>query len=251
MKALTETELRRILMDRTVPAWTVPAGVVPTPAALDFLKERNIKVVWEEPGVGARDGMFKPLPPGTFMGPGGEVLDHKPEGLTHLNGRRLVPKNHPVIIWRGRLDSLCAKIISAQHLGVEAGREDFTTELEEILNFVRALLPAELRGEKVPEFKLAGLDAQAVRERSHNPVKYFGHRHLKASWRMGRLSTALNELRSEVRQVELAAAAAFQDEFGRSDRDDVIMALNRLSSLFYVLMFKYLPPGFTPEHSGI
>jgi ethanolamine utilization cobalamin adenosyltransferase len=68
---------------------------------------------------------------------------------------------------------------------------------------------------------------------------------------MGPLSVALNELRSLVRETELSAAEAFQDQIGNSGREDIIMALNRLSSLFYVLMFKYLPEGFTPEHSGI
>jgi ethanolamine utilization cobalamin adenosyltransferase len=249
MKVLTETELRRILMDRVVPAWNIPPGTVPTPAALDFLKERGITPVYASAAV--LDASFKPLPKGSFIGPDGEVLDHKPEGLTHLSGRQLVPKNHPIIVFRGRLDSLCAKIISAQCLGAQAGRDDFISDLEEILNFVRALLPAELKGEKVPDFNLLGLDAAGIRERSHNPVKYFGHRHMKSTWKMGPLPVALNELRTQVRETELAAANALQDTKGNSSRDDIILALNRLSSLFYVLMFKYLPEGFEPESSGI
>ncbi|MDR1657623.1 MAG: cobalamin adenosyltransferase [Deltaproteobacteria bacterium] len=251
MKVLTETELRRILMDRTVPAWTVPPGTVLTPAAVDFLKERGIRIVCQEPGSGVLDAKFQPLPPGSFIGPDGEVYDHKPEAMTHLTGRRLVAKNHPVIIWRGRLDSLCASIINAQLTGIDCGREDFVSDLEEILEFVRALLPAELRGKPVPQFLLAGLDAQAVRERSHNPQKFFGHSHMKSTCRMGPLPVALNLLRTMVRETELAAATAFIDSDGHCSREDIVMALNRLSSLFYVLMFKYLPAGFTPESSGI
>ncbi|MDR2442189.1 MAG: cobalamin adenosyltransferase [Deltaproteobacteria bacterium] len=251
MKVLTETELRRILLDRTVSAWTVPKGTIPTPAALDFLKERGIRVLYEEPGSGVLDAKFQPLPPGSFIGPNGETLDRKPEALTHLSGRRLVPKNHPVIIWRGKLDSLCAAIIYAQVQGAEVGREDFVSDLEEILEFCRALLPAELRSEAVPPFLLTGLDARAVRERSHDPMKFFGAPHMKSTYKMGRLPILLNRLRALVRETELAAATAFLDADGNCSREDIVMALNRLSSLFYVLMFKYLPKGFTPESSGI
>lgn len=238
-------------MDRVVPAWTIPADTMPTPAALDFLKERGIRIIYEAPGSGVLDASFKPLPPGSFIGPDGSVLDSKPEGMTHLTGRRLVPKSHPVIIFRGKLDTLCARIISAQLVGSEIGRLDFVSDLEDILDFTRKLLPAELRNEAVPDFILCGLDAAGVRERSHNPKKYFGHPHMRSTWRMGRLTVALNELRALVRETELSAAAAFVDSDGGCAREDIVMALNRLSSLFYVLMFKYLPEGFVPESSGI
>ncbi|MDR2456583.1 MAG: cobalamin adenosyltransferase [Deltaproteobacteria bacterium] len=251
MRVLTETELRRILLDRVVPAWTIPADTTPTPAALDFLRERGIRVIYERKGAGVLDASFQPVPPGSFIGPDGAVLDNKPEGMTHLSGRRLVPKSHPVIAFRGKLDSLCARIISAQLIGSEAGRGDFVGDLEEILDFARKLLPAELRGEQVPEMLLCGFDAAAIRERSHNPKKFFGHPHMRSTWRMGRLAVALNELRALVRETELSAAAAFVDADGGCAREDIVMALNRLSSLFYVLMFKYLPEGFTPEGSGI
>ena len=238
-------------MDRTVPAWTIPAGTTATPAALDFLRERGIRINYESAGSGVLDASFAPVPPGSFIGPGGEILETKPEGMTHLAGRRLVPKHHPVIAFRGKLDSLCAAIISAQIFGHEAGKEDYISDLEEILNFARKLLPCELRGEPVPEMLLCGLGADAIRERSHNPKKFFGTPHMRSTWRMGRLTVALNELRALVREAELSAAAAFVDSDGGCAREDIVKALNRLSSLFYVLMFKYLPEGFAPEGSGI
>ncbi|MDR0356742.1 MAG: cobalamin adenosyltransferase [Deltaproteobacteria bacterium] len=251
MAVLTETELRRILLDRTVPAWTIPVGTIPTPAALDFLKQRGIEPIYEAPGQNVKDASFQTLPPGSFIGPDGAVLDVKPEGMTHLAGRRLVSKNHPIISFRGKLDSLCAKIIKVQLLGSQLGRNDFVEDLEEILNFVRQLLPCELRGEKVPDMFLCGWDAKAIKERSHNPLTFFGFKHMRSTWKMGPLSVHLNELRAFVRETELAAAQAFVDENGRTTREDVVMALNRLSSLFYVLMYKYLPEGFVPEGAGI
>ncbi|MDR3203413.1 MAG: cobalamin adenosyltransferase [Deltaproteobacteria bacterium] len=251
MKALTETELRRLLKDRVVEAWTIPPGTVPTPAALDFLKDRGIKPLYDAPINALKDAFFRPLPPGSYIGPNGEALDHKPEGLTHLSGRSLVNKNHPTIIFRGKLDSLCAEIICAQLKGAELGRDDFVNDLEEILSFVRSLLPAELKGQKVLQFRLLGYEPQTIKDMSHNPVKYFGHRHMKTSWKMGPLSIYLNRLRAQVRETELSAAAALGSPDGEDGRQDIIMALNRLSSLFYVLMFKYLPLGFQPESSGI
>jgi ethanolamine utilization cobalamin adenosyltransferase len=238
-------------MDRSVPAWTIPAGTVATPAALDFLKERGITPIFGEARQGVKDASFKALPPGSFIGPDGEVHATKPEGLTHLSGRQLVAKRHPVIKFRGRLDTLCARIISAQLIGAREGNDEFVGDLEEILGFVRLLLPCELRNEKVPEMRLCSWDAKEIKDRSHNPVTYFGHRHMKSTWKMGPLPVALNELRAMVRETELAAAEAFQDNSGKTEREDIVMALNRLSSLFYVLMFKYLPEGFVPEHSGI
>ncbi len=186
-----------------------------------------------------------------FFGPDGGTFDHKPEALTHLKGRQLVHKDHPVIIWRGRLDTLTARIIEAQVVGHQLGNQEFIDDLQVILEFTRRLLTYELRGNEVEEFNLLGLDAAALRERSHDPVKFYGHKHMLAAWQMGPLAVSLNTLRALVREVELAAAAAFKDSAGQPTRDDIIRALNRLSSLFYILMFKYLPPGFEPEHSGI
>jgi ethanolamine utilization cobalamin adenosyltransferase len=74
---------------------------------------------------------------------------------------------------------------------------------------------------------------------------------MRTTWRMGPLPIALNELRAQVREAELSAARAFSEPDGACSREDIVMALNRLSSLFYVLMFKYLPEGFQPESSGI
>ncbi|MGL4208471.1 MAG: cobalamin adenosyltransferase, partial [Candidatus Adiutrix sp.] len=169
----------------------------------------------------------------------------------HLKGRQLVHKDHPVIVWRGKLDTLTARIVEAQICGAQQGNQAYVDELEEVLAFVRRLLIFELRNNEVEEFNLLGLDAAALRERSHDPVKFFGHRHMLTTYKMGPLCVALNTCRAMTREVELAAAAAFKDQAGAPTRDDIIRGLNRLSSLFYIMMFKYLPPDFDPEWSGI
>jgi ethanolamine utilization cobalamin adenosyltransferase len=90
-----------------------------------------------------------------------------------------------------------------------------------------------------------------MRERSHNPLKYYGFRHILVDYRMGELSIKLNILRAKARETELAAASAFKDSEGNITRNDIIEALNRLSSLFYILTLKYLSKNFTPKSSGI
>jgi len=49
---------------------------------------------------------------------------------------------------------------------------------------------------------------------------------------------AVNRLRTLVRQVELAAYAAFRDPDGNVTRPDMILGLNRLSSLMWIMMIK-------------
>jgi ethanolamine utilization cobalamin adenosyltransferase len=46
----------------------------------------------------------------------------------------------------------------------------------------------------------------------------------------------LNILRTQVRELELMAMDAFYVGEGKVEREDIIQALNRLSSLIYVLM---------------
>lgn len=274
------------LKDSDAKTYSVPVGTVVTPSAEEYLRSRRVELVFENqeknmrrPDSESRGAVSAPPTPAIaeraapkwdfsnpeakseaspgekpkelFFGPDGGSFDYKPESLTHLKGRQLVHKDHPVIIWRGKLDSFCARIVEAQVLGYQMGNQQFVNELEEILNFARRLLAYEIRGKEVEEFKLLGLDAAALRERSHNPMKFYGHRHMAVTYKMGSLCVSLNTLRALVREVELAAAAAFKDASGGPTRDDIIRALNRLSSLFYIMIFNYLPPGFEPESSGI
>ena len=48
----------------------------------------------------------------------------------------------------------------------------------------------------------------------------------------------LNRCRCAAREAELAAAAAFTDENGNAVRTDILRALNRMSSMLYILMIQ-------------
>jgi ethanolamine utilization cobalamin adenosyltransferase len=175
-----------------------------------------------------------------------EVPDSKPEGLTHLYGNQLVEKDNPVIVFRGKLDKLCALILEAQLLGEEKENRAFVDDLQEILEFTRSLLPAEYKCIPLGEFNILGFSSKDLREQSHHPEKYFGHEHLLMHHSMGALCLRLNLLRTVTREAELAAVTTLQDLPDTQDpvrhcREDIVEALNRLSSLFYILIYKYLP----------
>jgi ethanolamine utilization cobalamin adenosyltransferase len=85
---------------------------------------------------------------------------------------------------------------------------------------------------------LFGMDEAELRSRSHTPKKYYGIQHFFASVEDGEAVVLLNCLRAEAREVELVAYEAFKTEDGEPKRPDIIRALNRLSSAYYIMMFK-------------
>jgi ethanolamine utilization cobalamin adenosyltransferase len=259
MRPLTEGEIRLKVMDEEVRSLTVENGTLVTPAAREYLRMKDISLVYadasedfrNQSGSGAVSQPGEERQPAVFYGPGGEVFGAKPEAMTHLLGNNLVYKDHPRIVWRGKLDSLTAMILEAQALGWEKDNREYVNDLQEILEFLRRLLPCEYKDIPVEEFRLLGLTAEELKVRSHDPQKYYGHKHVLFEYRMGPLCVRLNSLRTAVRETELAAAAAFKDPEGKPIREDIIMALNRISSLFYIMIFKYLPKTFSPRPAGI
>ena len=131
--------------------------------------------------------------------------------------------------------------------GVQTCALPISEELDELLDFARSLLAAEVTGRPVDDVPLLGLELDEIRAMSHNPKKTFGLGHIRPHYSMGALCVGLNALRSEVREVELAAFRAFSGNDGALDRLDVLRALNRLSSAFYILMYRHLPSGYNRE----
>ena len=82
----------------------------------------------------------------------GGYTEEKPEHMTHLDGITLAPKTHPRIVFRGKLDSLEARLIACR---LEA--PEFDQELGEILAYTRKLLRCEVLGEPVEEGTLCGM----------------------------------------------------------------------------------------------
>ena len=163
----------------------------------------------------------------------GGTLQQKPEHLTHLNGNVLVPKTHPRIRFRGKLDTLEAELLLCQQ-AVPAKEK----ELGEILSFSRMIIRCDVLEEAVPEGKLCGLTQEELRSRSHRPQDYYGQTHFMPEIADGETILRLNLCRCAAREAELAAAAAFTDANGALLRADILRALNRMSSMLYILMIQ-------------
>ena len=195
-----------------------------SPAARDWLQAENVRIAAPEEAKT------------TYTTPLGGSFPEKPEELTHLQGNVLVPKTHPRIAFRGQIDALEAELLLAQEAA--AGHEALIGNLQEMLDFVRSLIRADVLDEPVKEVTLCGLTAQELREHSHFPQKYYGQPHFMPSYTDGPAMLRLNRLRTVVRQAELACCHAFSDRDGRLERSDILLALNRLSSLCWILIIR-------------
>lgn len=194
-----------------------------TPGARDWLARERIEIL---PAELAKPDSYRLL--------NGAVLAEKPEQMTHLNGNVLVQKTHPRIRFRGAIDSLEAELLWCSLHTDDQLRKD----LEEILNLARLLIRCDVLEEPVPEGKLCGLTQAELRSRSHRPQDYYGQPHFMPAVTDGEQILRLNKCRCAARAAELAAAEAFTDENGNATRLDILRALNRMSSMLYILMIK-------------
>ncbi|EHM10715.1 ethanolamine utilization cobalamin adenosyltransferase [Thermanaerovibrio velox DSM 12556] len=262
MKLVTEQDLRAQIGARDVRRYVVDRGTIVTPSARQYLSDRKIELVVEDPvaeeasgrsrGVsGSLNGVVgssEALGGPRFVGPDGGAFTQKPEHMTHLHGNRLVSKGHPVIAFRGKLDSLQAEVIALQALAFEEGNQELAESLEDFLGVIRSILRAEVTGSPVEELPLLGFDWDTLRGMSHDPRKAFGRGHIRPHYSMGRICAGLNLLRVRAREAELAAFRAFYREDQGLLRQDIVRALNRLSSAFYVAMYINLPAGYDKEY---
>lgn len=188
-----------------------------TSAARDWLRGERIDIL---PGDLAKPEEYRLL--------SGGFLGEKPENMTHLSGNILVPKTHPRIRLRGKLDTLEAALLLA---GQEPGAP---SALEEVLRFTRAILKSEVLGTPLEEGQLLGLTQEALHRRSHFPQDHYGQPHFMPAISDGPVMARLNSARCAAREAELAAVAAFPE----NQRPDLLQALNRLSSAIYLLMIE-------------
>ena len=189
-----------------------------TSDARDFLTRERIAIL---PASEARPERYRLL--------GGGFMEQKPEHMTHLNGDILVPKTHPRIAFRGAVDTLEAELLLCCAAATGAVR----SQLEEALAYARNLLRYEVLDEPVKEAVLGGMDAKALRERSHRPQDFYGQPHFMPGPEDGQLLLQINKARCAARGAELQAVAAFSDT-----REDLLRAFNRLSSFLYLIMIQ-------------
>ena len=270
MKVLTEADLRSHKFRPGEKEYRIPGGTFVTPTAKEYLRERGIALtegagkadltpenvkrytagnaarpVVKDPsaaggGTGAYAAMTRTPIDRNAKTPyvdhlTGEGLAEKPEDMTHLRGNRLVKKTHPRIAFRGKLDGLQAKILLLE--ADLADQPELMKDVDGLLVYVQKILGAEVRGVRTEEITLFGLSHRELREMSHNVKKHFGIDHPVPCASMGKTALTLNLLRTEVREAELFAARAFEEE---DDDLGIIEHLNRLSSGVYILFCRVL-----------
>ena len=193
-----------------------------TPGARDYLSRQRIPVL---PGEEAKIETYKLLSGGT--------ISRKPEHMTHLHGDVLAPKTHPRIAFRGAMDTLEAEIMLCQ-----LNCADFRSELGEILTLARQLIACDVLNEPVPEGKLCGLTESEIRSHSHFPQEHYAQPHFMPEYTDGAAVLWLNRARCAARAAELAAVRAFVDAEGKPLREDILKAMNRMSSMLYIFMIR-------------
>jgi ethanolamine utilization cobalamin adenosyltransferase len=135
------------------------------------------------------------------------------------------------------IDVLEAEVLEAQVLASGLGEDWYCTCLGEVLNCLRAIMIAEVKSESLPGPKLFGLSLDEIHHQSHDVKAAFGLAgHPLPDYVMGPLVVRLNYLRSRVREGELLAVKVFGGLRGR--RQDLITAMNRLSSALWWLCCK-------------
>ena len=199
-----------------------------TPGARDFLHQERIEIL---PAADA--------PIAQYRLQNGAVLSKKPEHMTHLHGDVLVPKTHPRIAFRGAIDTLEAELLWCQ----ATIAPPFSERIGEVLSLARSLIRCEVLDEPVRQERLCGLTEKELRERSHRPQDFYSQPHFMPSVTDGNTVLALNKCRTAVRAAELAAARAFTDTEGNCIRTDILQALNRMSSMVYILMIQAKSEG--------
>ena len=264
MKVITEAILRAELKATKPDVYYIPEGKLLSPAAREYLNQMQVDIDFERNRGAHEVAEKKPAAvagnkpaPAAASAPADVAADgvkakyvdydtgagyvEKPEFMTQLFGNKLVDKNHPRIKYRGRLDLVQAEVVNAQCvIDKESGSAQLNKDLDDVLDCLRKLMVAEIMDQAYTKETIIGLTHDELREHSHNPMKYYNIKQMTLpEHSMGIEYSLLNKIRAEVREAELVAVNAFQEN-RKVSRIDIIEELNRLSSAMHIMMCKYL-----------
>ncbi|NLV87262.1 MAG: ATP-binding protein [Clostridiales bacterium] len=255
MKVITEAILRVELRNSQPEVFYIPEGKILSPAGREYLQQRKIKIEKGSPQPAPAAPLEKPAAPTAPAELKAKYIDYdsgaffneKPEHMTQLYGNYLIPKDHPRIYFRGKLDSLQSLIVLSQASISEKGnRRRLIDDLGGILNILREMMRCDVLNEEFKNATILGLTHEQLRERSHNPMKFYKIKQmLLPDYTMGVEYAMLNQIRSAVRETEVAATMAFK-EGTKYTRQDIIQELNRLSSAMHIMMCMYLGGEYGP-----
>lgn len=259
-KVITEALIRLELKDKCPKIYYIPEGKILSPAAREYLQQQKIEidfeknkkaikktVVDENSKLDIHENKNLVQPKYVDYETGASYFD-KPEHMTQLHGNMLVEKNHPRIKYRGKLDSLQSEVILAQSMiSVNPNDKKVVDDLDDILNVLRELMKSEVLDMAFELETIIGLSHEELRERSHNPMKFYNIEFMKLpDYSMGSTYAWLNKIRASIRETEIVAIEAFKDK-RQVGRVDIIEELNRLSSALHIMMCKYLAGEYSSK----
>jgi len=278
LKAITEAILRDQLRASQPESYQVPEGKILSPAAREYLRQRKIEIIENSVHTrfnfkpqkavsaaasaqmefknefgeeDAKRASAQPAAPAAVLGQpcvpkyvdytSGAYYPEKPEHMTQLFDNQLVPKDHLRIYFRGKLDSLQSHIVLTQAVIAEAGgSKKLIDDLNDVLGVLREIMRCDVLNEPFVNDRIIGLTHAEIRERSHNPMKFYSIKQMVLpDYSFGKVYALLNELRTAVRETEVAAVRAFRRQTVY-ERRDIVQTLNRLSSVMHIMMCMYL-----------
>ena len=262
MKAITEQIIRDEIKCNIPEVYYIPNGCILTPAAREFLQQEKIRIAKEGQvlpekkmandeekanSCRANTPSYKSLSSAQETTATGKYVDYetgafyneKPEFMTMMVGNKLVRKDNPRILFRGKLDSSQSLVIFAQSIITQLGEQKVVDDLSTVLDALREVMRADVLDCDLRDVKILGLTHEEIHEQSHNPQKFYNIAQCKLpDYTLGRAYAFLNMIRSNIRETEVAAAVAYMDG-KKMTRNDIIEELNRLSSAMHVMMCRY------------
>lgn len=247
MRAVTEIYLRDWVRRPNRPrAFCLRRGMIVTPAAKQYLQDQKIELLdsdgddaaysIEAPLVKKDTIAYSEVRGGFVSRDGTRRYARKAEHMTQLRGNVLVLKDDIRIEFRGRLDSLQSEMLLL-HGRVKLISEQLAADVSELLDWTRAILQAEVLEKNLQPRSIFSLGFEELRTHSHGPKQFYGIGHILPGVDMDSNLLRLNRLRSTIREIELIAVKAFKGSEHPAG-EDIIQALNRMSSAVYVLMLR-------------
>lgn len=255
MAVLTENSLRSQFFKKELneSILKLPKGTILTPSAKSYLNDKRISVEFVEQDNAINNHLNEKQHDGN-----GSFLNNrlkksgstelKAEYMTFLDSNKVVYKDHERIILRGKLDSLQSKIMEGQI--TLADNRKLVEDLSNILDFVRSIVQSEVTGEPLGDFQLLGMSEKEIQKMAHHPKQYFGIDHFIPDYKMGKEIIVLNTLRTFIRDTEISVYQSFKKDDGSMERNDMMLALNRLSSLCLVMMLRCKIGYYSLEEEG-
>lgn len=250
----TEDKIKKMYNEKNFEEFYLKQGDILTPSSRQFLNDRGVKIIKNDSLANktqnsekltlnceksADNSSEENKTKIKYKGLSGELYAEKPEHMTQIFNNILVKKDDKRIIFRGKLDTFKAKVLCLQKDFLKYNSKKLNDDMLSLSLFLKKMIISEILDNEFEEIEVLGMTLDKIKEVSHNPIKYFGRGHLfDISVQNNEIVLCLNELRALSREVEIYGISCFVDEKGTLEKPAFLKALNRLSSVIYVMMLK-------------